>query len=382
MTLTAHSSSIIPFSTGTPRNGVSSQPRLWDPKWTGPARRALLKNGFEPIPLNGKIPVISEWQNLRPTLEDIVSWERVYTGSVNTGVLTRLTPAADIDVLDQEVADIIHGWIRAFIPDDCPELVRIGKAPKRAIIFRCDIPFAKVSTGKWIDESGTEHQLEILCDGQQIAVYGAHPDTRLAYAWLDVSPARTPHSALPVLTPETAQSLVDRAIALFQEHGWRPKRAEHPKDPPQRAKGFERSDSLAHKIATGLADRVESLCRELLPNGRIEGKNWTVGSVEGEPGKSMKVCLIGENRGLWIDFADEGLKGDALDLVEAVKNLKPIDAMEWACHWLGWEWPSKARASEWHDDAKSKTGKQHPQPQAICTISLSSVMTPPLRKGC
>ena len=55
----------------------------------------------------------------------------------------------------------------------------------------------------------------------------------------------------------------------------------------------------------------------------------------------MKVCLIGENRGLWMDFADEGYRGDALDLVEAVKTLKTVDAMEWSCHWLGWEWPEK-----------------------------------------
>ena len=42
-----------------------------------------------------------------------------------------------------------------------------------------------------------------------------------------------------------------------------------------------------------------------------------------------------------MDFADEGFRGDALDLVEAVKNLKTVDAMEWSCRWLGLEWPEK-----------------------------------------
>jgi hypothetical protein len=51
------------------------RPRHWDPKYTGPARRALIQNGFEPIPLNGKIPTLNEWQNLRPTLKDIALWE-------------------------------------------------------------------------------------------------------------------------------------------------------------------------------------------------------------------------------------------------------------------------------------------------------------------
>jgi hypothetical protein len=324
---------------------ADSQQRPWNPKWTGPARRALLKNGFEPIPLNGKIPVISEWQNLRPTLDDIVSWETTNAGR-NTGILTRLTPAVDDDVLDQKVADIVHGWVKELIPPGCPELLRIGKAPKRAILFRCDIPFSKVSTGEWIDKSGTKHQLEILCDGQQLAVYGDHPDTHLAYAWAGVSPGRIQHSALPVLTPEAARSLVERAIVLFRERGWRPKHEERQKEPPRRASGFERSDSLAHKIATGLAVRIEALCREILPNGKIKGKNWVVGSVNGESGESMRVCLLGESRGLWLDFADAGWKGDALDLVEAVKNLKPAEAMDWALSWLGWpprEPPRKTR---------------------------------------
>src|SRR5262249_18293652 len=116
---------------------------------------------------------------------------------------------------------------------------------------------------------------------------------------------------------------------------WRPKREERPKEPPKTSI-FQRSDSEAHKIATALADRIESLCRELLPSGKIEGKTWTVGSVNGEPGRSLHGCLIGENRGLWLGFADEGWRGDALDLVEAVRNCSTMDAMEWARSRLGW----------------------------------------------
>jgi len=165
MTLTASSSTIV----------VS-----WDSKWTPAARQALLKNGYEPIPLVGKRPVLDQWQNSHPTAEDLITWERTHPNATNTGLLTRLTPAVDDDVLDEEVANIVHGWVRELIPRNCPELLRIGRFPKRAILFRCDKPFSKVSTGKWIDEKGIEHQLEILCDGQQLAVYGTHPDTNEA----------------------------------------------------------------------------------------------------------------------------------------------------------------------------------------------------------
>jgi hypothetical protein len=278
--------------------------------------------------------VLDQWQNSRPTAEDIAAWEQTHPNAINTGILTRFVPAVDDDVLDQKVADIIHGWVRELIPPDYPELLRFGRFPKRAILFRCDAPFPKVSTGKWVDEKDIEHQLEVLCDGQQIAVYGPHPDTHQPYAWPGARPARTPRTSLPLLTPEAAQALVNRAKVLFEKHGWRPKREER-KEPPK-LRSFDRSDSEAHKIALGLADRIESLCRELLPDGKVDGKNWAVGDINGAPGQSLKVCLVGENRGLWLDFADEGCRGDALDLVEAVKNLKTTDAMNWARSWLGW----------------------------------------------
>ena len=325
----------------------------WDPKWTPAARQALLKNGYEPIPLNGKRPVLDDWPNSRPTSQDVATWEQAHPTATNTGILTRLTPAVDDDVLDSTVAETIHQWVKELIPPTCPELLRFGRYPKRAVLFRCDKPFSKVSTGKWIDEKGVEHQLEILCDGQQLVVYGVHPDTNEAYVWPGARPGRTPRTALPLLTPEAAQALVNRAKALFQERGWRPKREER-KEPPKA--NFNRSDSEAHRIATALADRIESLCRELLPNGKVDGKNWAVGDVNGAEGQSLKVSLVGENRGLWIDFADEGWRGDALDLVEAVKNLKTIEAMDWSRSWLGW--PVKEKLSEWKPKADSNNQQQ------------------------
>jgi AAA domain/Bifunctional DNA primase/polymerase, N-terminal len=363
MTLTASSSAII-IPLRTQARGSS-----WNPKWTPAARQALLKNGYEPTPLVGKRPVLDQWQNSRPTAEDITAWERTHPTATNTGILTRLVPAVDDDVLDPAVADTVYQWVKELIPPTCPELLRYGRYPKRAALFRCDKPFPKISTGKWIDQKGIEHQLEILCDGQQLVVYGTHPDTNEAYIWPGARPGRTPRISLPLLTPEAAQSLVNRAKALFQERGWRPKREERPKDSP-RARGFERSDSFAHKIALGLADRIESLCRELLPKGRIDGRNWAVGDINGAPGQSLKVCLVGENRGLWLDFADEGWRGDALDLVEAVKNLRSVEAMEWSCRWLGWEWPSKREnSSEWRDESKAAPDNQQ---QSAAAGSLSN----------
>lgn len=94
-------------------------------------------------------------------------------------------------------------------------------------------------------------------------------------------------------------------------------------------------DLLSYRdIAAKLADQAEALCPELLPNGRREGAEWRVGSVQGEPGQSLGVRLTGPKAGVWCDFASaEG--GDLLDLIAAVNDVDLKVAIGWAKRWLG-----------------------------------------------
>jgi hypothetical protein len=88
------------------------------------------------------------------------------------------------------------------------------------------------------------------------------------------------------------------------------------------------------EISAMLADRIENLCAELLPNGREESGSWRVGSLDGEPGSSLSVKLRG-NPGMWHDFAT-GEKGDALNLVKAVVARGDMaEALKWSREWLG-----------------------------------------------
>ena len=89
-------------------------------------------------------------------------------------------------------------------------------------------------------------------------------------------------------------------------------------------------------LVMGLAARAEELCRELLPGGRREGPEWKVGSLAGEPGKSMAVHLTGAKAGIWSDFA-AGIGGDALSLVAEVLFHGDVkEAIKWARVWLGY----------------------------------------------
>jgi twinkle protein len=90
----------------------------------------------------------------------------------------------------------------------------------------------------------------------------------------------------------------------------------------------------AKEIAQQLAQRTEEALRYLLPNGKKEGNEWKVGSIDGEIGKSLCVCLSGEKAGIWCDFAT-GQRGDLLDLWSATRRLPIGEALKEASHWLG-----------------------------------------------
>lgn len=90
----------------------------------------------------------------------------------------------------------------------------------------------------------------------------------------------------------------------------------------------------ARELATAMADSAQQVVEHLLPNGRKSGKEWKVGSVAGEKGNSMSVCLSGAKRGVWKDF-DNGEAGDLLDLWCACRALSVADAMREAKQFLG-----------------------------------------------
>ncbi len=104
------------------------------------------------------------------------------------------------------------------------------------------------------------------------------------------------------------------------------------------------------QIASMLADRIDSLARELFPRGRKDGHEWRVGSLAGEPGQSLGIHLSQDKPGVWRDFS-AGKGGDALDLVAQARfGGNMTEAIKWAKGWLGldgtdWQSLKTTRAS-------------------------------------
>jgi hypothetical protein len=79
-----------------------------------------------------------------------------------------------------------------------------------------------------IAPDGSEGQkLELLSDGQQLACFGIHPDTRKPYTWLGGEPGAIKRQDLPLITEAEARQLVNDAVEILcRDFGYRlaPKR--------------------------------------------------------------------------------------------------------------------------------------------------------------
>ncbi len=74
------------------------------------------------------------------------------------------------------------------------------------------------------------------------------------------------------------------------------------------------------KIEGQLLEKLESVLHVLFPNGASANGEFLIGDVHGKAGKSLNVCLKGEKRGVWHDFAT-GDSGQILDLIAAHYHL-------------------------------------------------------------
>lgn len=157
----------------------------YTPKNSGPLAylgSRLIDNGYSivPIAVGKKAPGFDNWSKARSNKPQLEEWITSGHRQSGVGILTKHTPAVDIDVRNEEIALEAEAKAREIF-GDAP--LRIGMAPKRLLVFRTEAPFRKMRSNKYEDEWGDMHQIEILGDGQQFVAYHTHPDTGRPYMW-------------------------------------------------------------------------------------------------------------------------------------------------------------------------------------------------------
>jgi hypothetical protein len=180
-------------------------------------RLKLVRAGFTPVPLHGKIPPLKSWQTLaNVTSEQIAMWAKMWPDARNTGALTRTMPTLDLDILNEEAARALEHRVREHYEERGPVLVRIGKSPKRAIPFRTIEPFAKFVVNL-IAPNGSAEKIEFLADGAQVAAFGIHPETKQPFRWHGGQPGDTKLEELPYIREAEARALVDELVQILIE---------------------------------------------------------------------------------------------------------------------------------------------------------------------
>ena len=177
---------------------------------------------YFPIPVVGKKPVLKGWEKQTGTTpQDIAAWSNDYPSATNTGVLTAPMPTLDVDILDPEAAAAVETLVRDRFGDCGRFLVRFGRPPKRAIPFQTAKPFPKILRMLVGPDGNADQRIELLCDGQQLAVDGIHPETKKPYTWFGGELGDVRLDELPCINEAEAEQLLRDAVDLLvSEHGY------------------------------------------------------------------------------------------------------------------------------------------------------------------
>ena len=181
---------------------------------------ALIDQGYTVVPIQQgkKAPGFDGWQNSKPSKQTVDSWLESGFKNAGVGILTKFTCAIDIDCMDEATAVAFE--------QRCIELVgtapvRIGKAPKRLLLYRTNEPFRKRRSKVYKDEWGDKQLIEVLGDGQQFVAFHIHPDTGKPYVWVDgKSPLNVRASDLTEVSTDAIEQIIAEFEAHAEEQGW------------------------------------------------------------------------------------------------------------------------------------------------------------------
>jgi hypothetical protein len=182
---------------------------------------ALIANGYRitPIKPGTKLPRLENWTARTIDAQEHARLAANGAARDGVGIVTGDVVALDVDVLDERVAEDIAAIAANRFG---ATLVRVGKAPKRVLVYRIDgAPIPKRATAKWTDDEGRSHQVEVLGAGQQFVTFGTHPDTGRPYTWTDGhDPTTVALADLPAITADQVDAFLAECEIVFEWEGF------------------------------------------------------------------------------------------------------------------------------------------------------------------
>ena len=262
---------ILPIQPGTKKPGVFRRGAWRDyPAWSRHCQRDTTVN---------EIDVWGDWPD------------------AGIGIAAGRVIGIDIDVFaDPPLAKRIEMLAREML-GDTPAL-RIGRAPKRLLVYRADPPFKGFKLPP----------IEVLGLGQQFIAYGIHPDTGQPYDWPVESLAEMAIDDLPPITEAQAQAFAAAAIALVPPE-LRPARLPHISD----------SDSTTSVLGEqrGTLEAVTEALH-FIANDDLDYDSWV------RIGLAIKGALGEAGRPLFEAWSGRAAKNIPETTAKAWNGLKPV----------------------------------------------------------
>jgi hypothetical protein len=222
--LVANGYSVIPIQPGTKKPGCYRDRQWRDyPGWTRHASRATTDLELQ------------QWSG----------WPEA-----GVGIVAGSVAGIDIDVADDaELALRIDQLARERLGDT--PAVRIGRPPKRLLVYRTAAPFKGLK----------RHPLEVLCLGQQFVAYAMHPGTGRPYDWPEEGLADLDIGSLPAIDEEQVRAFLDEAIVLLPQ-ALRPASLAEPSGAPR---GAHAQQGTPEAVQAALA---------FIPNADLDYDSW------------------------------------------------------------------------------------------------------------
>lgn len=280
------------------------------PGWFGRHAARLDGYGFDVIPISrhddrsytdpGKQPAQRKgWTEGCP----VEQWPAF--AACGVGILTKRTPALDIDVLDAELAESIQD-IADRVLGNAP--YRIGQPPKRLMPFRLvGEPFKKIKLswrglGAQLHPPDKPAAVELLTHGQQFVALGTHPATGKPYQWHRDPDLSLPHGLLPPLNQSRAAKFMRALGAVLDQLGATDIKLTG--TPAERKRQPDRKSSRRSIATTDLAKEIEAAL-DAIGNNDLHYDDWI------RIGHAIKAALPnGEGRGICEDWSAKSTKND------------------------------------------------------------------------
>lgn len=202
----------------------------------------------------------------------------------------------DLDVLDADISAELRR--RAFLELGETPAERIGRAPKRLLVYRMAEPFAKIAM----------HPLEFMGRGSQFVCYGIHPDTQNPYQWPMEDLAEIMPHRLPVVTEAQVRAFMVEAMKIL------------PPELRRKTLGPDRSADFYYSGGE-LAGTVEAVgaAIQFIPNDDLHYDDWI------KVGLALKGAVGAAGADLFAEWSSRSAKDVPAATLKAWNGFKPTN---------------------------------------------------------